>query len=145
MSLHLYGWHGWQKVKLLMSMVWRCSRIVHIARMYAFIITVSTARAIAEKYFANHNAKGDANEPHFDGENVHLIPETREAWQAFSGAGFLAAGYDEDEGGLQLPEVILRTAMAYINAANIATTGYLFLSIDSRLSAESSKIGRAHV
>ena len=94
-----------------------------------FDATLQTARTIAEKYFANHNAKGDANEPTFDGQSVHLIPETKEAWDAFSGAGFLAAGYDYDEGGLQLPEVILRTAMAYTNAANISTTGYLFLSI----------------
>ncbi|HEX5361393.1 MAG TPA: acyl-CoA dehydrogenase [Fluviicoccus sp.] len=94
-----------------------------------FDATLQTARTIAEKYFANHNAKGDANEPTFDGKQVHLIPETKAAWDAFAGAGFLAAGYDYEEGGLQLPEVILRTAMAYINAANIATTGYLFLSI----------------
>ncbi len=94
-----------------------------------FDATLGTARTIAEKYFANHNAKGDANEPTFDGESVHLIPETKAAWDAFADAGFLAAGYDYEEDGLQLPEVILRTAMAYINAANISTTGYLFLSI----------------
>lgn len=94
-----------------------------------FNATLQTARAIAEKYFANHNAKGDANEPTFDGEKVHLIPETKAAWDAFAEAGFLAAHYDFAEGGQQLPEIILRSCMAYINAANISTTAYAFLSL----------------
>jgi len=94
-----------------------------------FDSTLETARKIAERYFANHNQKGDANEPTFDGEKVHLIPETREAWRAFAEAGFLAAHHDFEEGGLQLPEVVLRACMAYFNAANIASTGYSFLSI----------------
>jgi len=94
-----------------------------------FDATLQTARSVAAKYFANHNAKGDASEPSFDGENVHLIPETQEAWDAFAEAGFLAAHYDFDDGGMQMPEVILRSTMAIMSAANIATTGYPFLSI----------------
>lgn len=94
-----------------------------------FDATIATAKTVAEKYFASHNAKGDANEPTFDGENVHLIPETKEAWDAFADAGFLAAHYDFDEGGMQVPEIILRVAMSYVNAANVATAGYSFLTI----------------
>ncbi|GAB1259485.1 acyl-CoA dehydrogenase [Aurantivibrio plasticivorans] len=96
-----------------------------------FAATLETARTIAEKYFANHYAKGDAEEPSFDGTNVHLIPETKEAWTHFADAGFLAAHYDFDEGGMQLPEIILRCAMAYIDAANIASAAYPFLTIGS--------------
>jgi butyryl-CoA dehydrogenase len=84
---------------------------------------------VAQKYFANHNARGDANEPTFDGDTVQLIPETREAWDAFAEAGFLAAHYDFEDGGMQMPEVILRSIMAIMSAANIATTGYPLLSI----------------
>ncbi len=94
-----------------------------------FNATLTTAKTIAEKYFANHNAKGDANEPHFDGENIHMIPETKQAWDAFAEAGFLAAHYDFEEGGMQMPELILRCANAYISAANIASSGYPFLSL----------------
>ncbi len=94
-----------------------------------FTATLDTAKTISEKYFANHNAKGDANEPTFDGEKVHLIPETKEAWDAFAEAGFLAAHYDFDEGGMQMPEIILRAAMAYFSAGNISTNGYGFLSL----------------
>lgn len=96
-----------------------------------FDATLSTAKTIAEKYFANHNAKADENEPTFDGEKVHLIPETQEAWNAFADAGFLAAHYDFDEDGMQLPEIILRTAMAYVNAGNVSSAGYSFLTIGS--------------
>lgn len=94
-----------------------------------FNATLETAKTIAEKYFANHNAKGDANEPTFDGESVHLIPETKAAWDAFAEAGFLAAHYDFDEGGMQMPEIILRAAVSYVSAANISSMGYPFLTI----------------
>ena len=94
-----------------------------------FDATLNTAKGIAEKYFADHNQKGDTNEPAFDGEKVHLIPETKAAWDAFAEAGFLCAHQDFEEGGMQLPEVVLRTAMGYFSAANIATTGYPFLTI----------------
>ncbi|HEY8570030.1 acyl-CoA dehydrogenase [Microbulbifer sp.] len=94
-----------------------------------FNATLDTAKTIAGKYFANHYAKGDACEPSFDGEKVTLIDETHKAWNAFAEAGFLAAHYDFEEGGMQLPEVILRSAMAYINAANVGTAAYPFLTL----------------
>ncbi|MBA1204785.1 acyl-CoA dehydrogenase [Pseudomonas capeferrum] len=94
-----------------------------------FDATLATARQVAADFFAPHNHKADQNEPIFDGERVTLIPETLAAWNAFAEAGFLAAHHDVDDGGLQLPEVLLRACMAYFNAANIATTGYPFLSI----------------
>jgi len=96
-----------------------------------FNATLKTAKTVAEKYFANHNAKGDANEPSFDGEKVHMIPETKEAWDAFAEAGFLAAPYDFEEGGMQMPEIVLRAAMSYISAANVSTSGYPFLTLGS--------------
>ena len=94
-----------------------------------FDATIDTSRKIAEKFFAEHNAKGDANEPAFDGQQVTLIPETKAAWDAFADAGFMAAHYDFESGGMQMPEVILRTAMAYFTAANVSTTAYMFLTI----------------
>ena len=44
-----------------------------------FDAALTTARQVAEKYFANHNRKGDENEPAFDGKSVTLIPEIRAA------------------------------------------------------------------
>ncbi|WP_288130452.1 acyl-CoA dehydrogenase [Microbulbifer sp.] len=94
-----------------------------------FNATLDTARAVADRFFANHYTKGDTCEPQFDGETVTLIEETRQAWNAFAEAGFLAAHGDFDEGGMQLPEVILRAAMAYINAANVGSAAYPFLTL----------------
>ena len=94
-----------------------------------FDATLQTARTLAANCFAPHNHKGDTHEPSFDGEQVNLIPETKAAWDAFAEAGFLAAHHDADDGGLQLPEVVLRASMAYFNAANIASVAYCFLTI----------------
>ncbi|MDR2188963.1 MAG: acyl-CoA dehydrogenase [Azonexus sp.] len=94
-----------------------------------FTAVLKTARAIAEEEFAPHNAKGDATEPEYDGVNVRMIAETKTAWDAFAEAGFFSAHWDAEEGGLQFPEVALRAAMAYFNAANAATAAYPFLTI----------------
>jgi len=94
-----------------------------------FDASMETARKIAEELFANHNAKLDANEPEFDGEKVSLIPEVKEAWDAFAEAGFLAAHHDFEDGGMQLPEVVMRSCFAYFQAANVSTAGYPFLTI----------------
>ncbi|WP_444910132.1 acyl-CoA dehydrogenase [Microbulbifer sp. TRSA005] len=94
-----------------------------------FDATLKTARTIAEKFFANHNAKGDANEPNFDGEKIQMIAETKQSWDAFSEAGFLAGHCNFDEGGMQLPKAIISTALGYVSAANIASACYPFLTI----------------
>lgn len=96
-----------------------------------FDATLATARSIAAEVLAPHNHKGDANEPTFDGEKVTLIPETQAAWDALAAAGFHAAHHDVDDGGLQMPEVVLRACMAYFFAANIGSAGYSFLTIGS--------------
>ncbi|MEZ4608551.1 MAG: acyl-CoA dehydrogenase [Deinococcales bacterium] len=87
------------------------------------------AQRIAENLLAPHNVKGDREEPHFDGERVHLIPETKVAWEGVARAGFIAATFDHTWGGIQLPEVFMRASMAMFSAANIATTAYPFLTI----------------
>lgn len=94
-----------------------------------FDSTLDTARRLAAEYFAPHYQKGDSQEPTFDGQRVRLISETKAAWDAFAEAGFLSAHHDYEEGGLQLPEVILRSCMAYFTAANASTAGYPFLTI----------------
>lgn len=84
---------------------------------------------LAERYFAPHNKKSDANEPTFDGEKVTLIPEVKEAWDAFAHADLLGMGFDSELGGAQLPATVAQAAFAWISAANLATSGYLMLTI----------------
>lgn len=94
-----------------------------------FDATLESARRLASDFFAPHNAKGDAHEPIFRDGTARVIPETAAAWRAFAQAGFLSAHWDAEEGGVQLPEVVLRAAMALFFSANTATCGYPFLTI----------------
>lgn len=84
---------------------------------------------LATRYFAPHNKLSDANEPTFDGQTVTLIPEVKEAWDAFAAADLIAMGMDAEIGGAQLPVTVAQAAFAWIAAANVSTSGYLMLTI----------------
>lgn len=84
---------------------------------------------IAEQHFATHNKKNDANEPWFDGERVHQIPEIKQALDTFADAGLIAAGQDYELGGMQLPTVVEKACFAWFLAANVGTAAYPFLTI----------------
>ncbi|TAL23728.1 MAG: acyl-CoA dehydrogenase [Frankiales bacterium] len=87
------------------------------------------AEQIATEHFAPHNRKADANEPTFDGERVHLIPEVKKALDVFAEAGLVAGTLDEELGGLQLPVVVGNAVFAWFQAANVGTSSYPFLTI----------------
>ncbi|MUL76039.1 acyl-CoA dehydrogenase [Mycolicibacterium sp. CBMA 226] len=84
---------------------------------------------LAERYFAPHNKKSDANEPTFDGQTVTMVPEVKEAWDAFVAADLIGMSMAESVGGAQLPAVVAQAAFAWIAAANVSTSGYLMLTI----------------
>ncbi|WJG11067.1 acyl-CoA dehydrogenase [Aliiglaciecola sp. LCG003] len=94
-----------------------------------FDAILATADKIATDKFANHNAKADANEPKFDGTTVHMIPEVKEAFDAYCQAGFMAGRFDFNVGGMQLPESIMMACSGYFMAANPSTAGYPFLTV----------------
>ncbi|WP_406229513.1 acyl-CoA dehydrogenase [Nocardia sp. NBC_01009] len=84
---------------------------------------------LATRHFAPHNKRGDANEPTFDGERVTIIPEVKAAVEAFSKANLIGAAMDEEIGGLQLPATVEAAGFSWFQAANVGTTGYLFLTV----------------
>ncbi len=86
-----------------------------------FDAALDTCEKIATDLFAPHNKKSDANEPHFDGETVSIIPEVSTALRAFCDAGLMAAGQDYEYGGMQLPVTLEKAAFAYFKAANVGT------------------------
>ena len=53
-----------------------------------FESVIEAAHTLAEEKFLPFAAKLDANEPQFDGERVHIIPEVKEALQATLTAAF---------------------------------------------------------
>ncbi|MCM2310120.1 MAG: acyl-CoA dehydrogenase [Steroidobacteraceae bacterium] len=89
---------------------------------------LDTAERIATEVFLPHRRKSDVEEPQFDGERVHLIPEVGAAFHAFAEAGLLAAAQDYDFGGMQLPTVVDKACFAYVLAANAGSAGYPLLT-----------------
>ncbi|MFF2149380.1 acyl-CoA dehydrogenase [Kitasatospora sp. NPDC058190] len=94
-----------------------------------FDAVLELSEAIATRNFATHNKKNDAEEPRFDGERVHVIPEVKEALKVFAEAGLVGAAMDYDIGGQQLPVVVANACRVWFQAANIATASYPLLTV----------------
>lgn len=94
-----------------------------------FDAAISTARTIAEKFFAPHNRKGDENEPRYENGEAILIPEVKPAVDAFLEAGFLNAARSFEAGGMQLPTLLSQACFAHFQSANAASTSYPFLTM----------------
>ncbi|HEX5638859.1 MAG TPA: acyl-CoA dehydrogenase [Burkholderiaceae bacterium] len=94
-----------------------------------FDAALDIGERIATELFAPHNRKSDLDEPAFDGERVHLIPEIGQALDAFRDAGLMAAEHDEAVGGMQLPVVVAKAMFAYFKGANVATASYAMLTV----------------
>lgn len=94
-----------------------------------FDAVLDTAQGLAEDKFAPHAHELDENEPTFDGEKVHIIPAVKEALDAYVEAGFMAAPFEEDLGGMQLPYTVAQASAALFHAANVSTAAYTFLTL----------------
>jgi acyl-CoA dehydrogenase len=99
-----------------------------------FDAALATCERMATELFEPHYRKNDQNEPHTVSDNdggvhVHIIPEVKQALDAFCQAGLMAAGQDYDLGGMQLPAVVNAACFAWFKGANVSTAGYPFLTI----------------
>ncbi|OAH12428.1 acyl-CoA dehydrogenase [Streptomyces jeddahensis] len=108
---------------------------------HTFDAVLDLSESIATRHFAPHNKQNDAEEPRFDGERVHIIPEVKEALRVFAGAGLTGAAMDYEVGGQQLPTVVANACTAWFQAANVGTAAYPFLTIGNAnlLQAHGSK------
>ena len=93
-----------------------------------FDSAVDLALRIAVEKFAPHNRKADANEPTFDGQRVSMIPEVKEAVDAYCEAGLMLASHDYEQGGMQLPFTLAQAALALVKGANVSTSAYVMLT-----------------
>jgi len=89
---------------------------------------VEAAIGLAASAFAPHAATVDAHEPTFDGERVHLPPCIAPALEAYADAGFIAAPFPEEDGGLGLPYAVSQAMIAAFQAADPSTSAYPFLT-----------------
>ena len=94
-----------------------------------FDAVLELSEQIATRHFATHNKSADACEPRLVDGRVRLPDEVGAALAAFAAAGLLAGSYDADLGGMQLPNVIAKAALAWFQAANTATSAYPFLTM----------------
>jgi butyryl-CoA dehydrogenase len=98
----------------------------HSAETFASVL--DTCERIAREKFAPFNRQSDTDEPHFDGERVHLPESTHAAMAAYVASGMLAAAQDFEVGGMQLPCVIEMAANAFFSKASVAMGGYAMLT-----------------
>ncbi|UQX88491.1 acyl-CoA dehydrogenase [Jatrophihabitans telluris] len=97
---------------------------------HTFAAVLDLAEELATERFAPHNKKADATEPRIapDG-TVVLIEEIGQALQAFAKTGLMAATFDEQHGGMQLPTSVAKAVLAWFQAANVGTSAYPFLTM----------------
>ncbi len=94
-----------------------------------FDAALDTYAEVAAREFAPHNKLCDREPPQLEGDGVRVLPEQRQAYKALAAAGLLGACHDAALGGMQLPYVVERSGMAFLNAANIGTSAYAFLTM----------------
>jgi alkylation response protein AidB-like acyl-CoA dehydrogenase len=90
---------------------------------------LDTAAKLAESHFLPFYKKADQQEPWADEHGAHVIPEVRAAITAYAEAGFAAAPFPAELGGLGIPFLVHNAAMAFFNAANISLAAYALLSV----------------
>ena len=115
--------HDWLRVDSLLQ---RPRFADHSRETFASVL--DTCERMAAEKFAPFNRLSDTQEPHFDGEKVHLPQSTHAAMAAYVESGMLAAAQDYALGGMQLPCVIEMAANAFFSKASVAMGGYAMLT-----------------
>jgi butyryl-CoA dehydrogenase len=115
--------YDWLKVDLLAER----ERFAEHSRA-TFDAVLDTCERLARDKFAPFNRLLDTQEPHFDGERVHLPQATHDALHAYAASGMIAASQDAGIGGMQLPCVVEKAANAFFSQACIAMGGYVMLT-----------------
>ncbi len=90
---------------------------------------LDTAERLATSHFLPFYKKGDVQEPYQDADGAHVLPEVQNAITAYAEAGFLAAGFAPELGGLGAPNLVHSAATAYFMAANGPLAAYSFLTV----------------
>jgi butyryl-CoA dehydrogenase len=94
-----------------------------------FDAAIDTALAIAEREFLPANRSADAEEPYVREGQVVLPGATARALRAYVDAGFLAATFDESDGGMQLPRTVATACWSVFKGASIGIETYAALTI----------------
>ncbi|MEO8057211.1 MAG: acyl-CoA dehydrogenase [Burkholderiales bacterium] len=93
-----------------------------------FASVLDSCERLARDKFAPFNRQADTDEPHFDGERVHLPQASHDAIKAFAESGMLAAAQDYEIGGMQLPCVVQMAANSFFARAGGNVAGGAMLT-----------------
>jgi butyryl-CoA dehydrogenase len=116
--------YEWLDVELLTK---RARFAEHSRETFDAVLDLS--ERVATERFAPHNKTSDANEPVMVGESVRLVPEIKQALDAFAATGLISAAMDAEVGGMQLPAVVAGACFTWFQAANVGTSAYPFLTM----------------
>jgi butyryl-CoA dehydrogenase len=86
------------------------------------------ARRLAEERFLPYAALTDVHEPEVDDGRVRLPAEARAALDALREAGFIAAPFPAEDGGLDVPHVVSQACNALFASAHVGFHGYAMLT-----------------
>ncbi len=86
------------------------------------------SQSIAEEVFQPFAAQLDDNEPKYIDGKVEIIPQVREALDAYKEAGLFMTPYDADIGGMQLPWMVHQALNSMFVCANTSVSNYAFLT-----------------
>jgi alkylation response protein AidB-like acyl-CoA dehydrogenase len=98
----------------------------HSAETFAAVL--DSCERLAREKFAPFNRQADTDEPHFDGERVHLPQASHEASRAYADSGMLAAAQDYEVGGMQLPCIVQMAANGFFARAGGNVAGGAMLT-----------------
>jgi len=90
--------------------------------------TLDAAYRIAEDRFLPFAALTDQQEPRLVEGTVRMVPETKAALDALGEAGFIAAAFEEEWGGLQLPYTLSQACSAVFAGAHVGFHAYAMLT-----------------
>jgi alkylation response protein AidB-like acyl-CoA dehydrogenase len=90
---------------------------------------LDTADKLAQSHFLPHFKKADAQEPVHGPDGARVIPEIGAAIAAYAEAGFAAAPFPVEMGGLGVPNLVHSAATAFFMAANVPTASYSMLTV----------------
>lgn len=93
-----------------------------------FDATLGTAKTVAEKVLLPFRQKADNEQPTFDGEKVHMIPDIKVGVDAIIESGLATPTASYETGGMQLPYIVANAATSYLVAAGGVATGYTGLT-----------------
>ncbi len=90
---------------------------------------LDTADQIATDHFLPIGRQIDEQEPRFVDGRAILPEAVKPAVDAFVQAGFIAAGFKTEHGGMNLPETVHQAAAYIFAASNVSLSGYGLLTV----------------